>query len=134
VTGLALSTTYRFRVRAQNLAGASAYSNIATGATTSGGQVTVRTIVTPLASKCVEVKGGGQLNGTPIFITPCTGAANRQWTVPPEGFAGPVTMFTTMCFDAYSGLGNPGDRIVLWECHGGPNQQWTLTGAGRGCA
>ena len=39
-------------------------------------------------------------------------------------------MFSTMCFDAFSGLGRVGDRIVLWECHGGANQRWTLTAAG----
>jgi PKD repeat protein len=130
VTGLAAGTTYRFRVRARNEAGLSGYSNIATGTTTTGAQVSVRSIVSQLAAKCVEVEGGGQLNGTRIFITPCTGAPNRQWTVPPEGFTGEIRMFTTMCFDAASGLGNPGDPIVLWECHGGPNQRWTLTPAG----
>ena len=130
VGGLAAGTTYRFRVRAQNAAGFSGYSNVATGATTTGSQVAVHSIVSPLASKCVEVMGGGQLNGTRIFITPCTGAPNRQWTVPPPGFPGDIRMFGTMCFDAYSGQGNPGDRIILWECHGGPNQRWTLTAAG----
>jgi PKD repeat protein len=130
VAGLAAGTTYRFRVRAGNLAGISGYSNIAAGTTTTGSQVSVRSIVSQLASKCVEVENGGQLNGTRIFITPCTGAPNRQWTVPPEGFPGEIKIFGTMCFDAFSGQGNVGDRIILWECHGGPNQRWTLTPAG----
>jgi len=130
VGALLAGTAYTFRVRARNDAGYSGYSNSATGTTTNGETFTVRTIVSQLASKCVEVEGGGQLNGTRIFITPCTEAPNRQWSVPPPGYVGDIRMFGTMCFDAASGLGNPGDRILLWECHNGPNQRWTLTAAG----
>ena len=43
VGGLATATTYRFRVRALNEAGNSAYTPPATGSTTTGGAVTVRT-------------------------------------------------------------------------------------------
>jgi PKD repeat protein len=80
--------------------------------------------------KCVEVENGGQLNGTRIFIVPCTTAAKQRWTVSGVGIASEIRMFGTMCFDAFSGQGNDGDRIILWECHGGPNQRWTLTAAG----
>ena len=130
VGSLLTGTAYRFRVRARNDAGYSGYSNSATGATTTGETVTVRTILSGLASKCVEVEGGGQLNGTRIFITPCAGAPNRQWTVPPAGHPGEIQMFGTMCLDAYGAQGNVGDRIELWECAGGANQRWTLTTAG----
>ena len=82
------------------------------------------------AGKCMEVENGGQLNGTRIFIVPCSGATKQRWTAPAAGIAGDYRMFGTMCLDAASGLGNDGDKILLWECHGGPNQQWTLTAAG----
>ena len=51
-------------------------------------------------------RAAAQLNGTRIFITPCTEAPNRQWTVfHRRAFAGDIRMFGTMCFDAFSGLG-----------------------------
>ena len=123
-------TAYTFRVRARNDAGYSGYSNSASGTTTTGAAYAVRTIVSQLAGKCVEVDGGGKLNRTRLFITPCSDAPNRQWTVPPPGYEGDVRIFGNMCLDAYSNLGRAGDRIELWSCSNLPNQRWTLTPAG----
>ena len=130
MASLAKGTAYTFRVRARNEAGYSAYSNAAIGSTTTGETVAVRTLVSQLANKCVEDDGGGQLNATRIFIMPCTGATKQQWTAPPSGYPGEISIFGTMCIDAYGAQGNPGDRIELWECSGGTNQQWTLNSAG----
>ncbi|HVK23175.1 MAG TPA: RICIN domain-containing protein, partial [Actinokineospora sp.] len=73
--------------------------------------------------RCLEVVGGGQVDGTFTAVNTCvTGAANQSWSVQADG----SIRNGTKCLDASSGGTANGTRLIIWSCHGGANQKWTI--------
>ncbi|KAF4573626.1 Ricin B lectin domain-containing protein [Pleurotus pulmonarius] len=82
----------------------------------------------PIASrsKCLDVQGDVQSNGTPVQIFDCNGSPAQTWVIKP----GPTKVQlagTNFCLDAGSSPGN-GVGMKIWQCFDNlPAQQWFLT-------
>jgi hypothetical protein len=75
-------------------------------------------------NKCLDAYNWGTSNGTPAAIWDCTGAANQQWNVNPDGTI--TSVQSGLCLEA-AGLGTTnGTKLQLWSCWGGSNQKWNL--------
>ena len=120
--------TYRYRVRAENGAGFSAYSNTAT-ATASTGPAALP-IVNRLSGRCADVQWAGRAPGTPVVIWDCQQQApNQSFTLQSVGVSGPIQVYGSMCLDVAGGAGTDGAGIVIQTCTGAPSQVWTQTAA-----
>ncbi len=128
-TGLTTGTTYSYRVRSMNAAGASSYTNVSTA---SLGAATLFTLTNRAANKCMEVPGSSQVNFTQLALKDCNGASNQLWSTQPVGSSGEIKVYGTKCVDGNGSEngGTNGDKISIYDCHGGTNQQWTRTAAG----
>ena len=120
--------TYRYRVRAENGAGFSAYSNTAT-ATASTGPAALP-IVNRLSGRCADVQWAGRAPGTPVVIWDCQQQVpNQSFTLQSVGVSGPIQVYGSMCLDVAGGAGTDGAGIVIQTCTGAPSQVWTQTAA-----
>ena len=117
--------TYRYRVRAENGAGFSAYSNMAT-ATASTGPAALP-IVNRLAGRCADVEGAGQAPGTPVLIWDCQPLPHQFFTLQSVNTPGTVKVYGSMCLDVAGGAGTDGARIIIQNCNDAPSQVWTQT-------
>jgi PKD repeat protein len=120
-------TTYRYRVRAENGAGFSPYSNTAT-ATASTGPAALP-IVNRLSGRCADVQWAGRAPGTPVVIWDCQQVPNQSFALQSVGVSGAVQVYGSMCLDVAGGAGTDGAGIVIQNCTGVPSQVWTLTAA-----
>ncbi|SEL87806.1 RICIN domain-containing protein [Streptacidiphilus jiangxiensis] len=76
--------------------------------------------ITGFNGLCVDDSGASTTNGNPVLVWDCSGAANQQWTVGPDG-----TLRTLgKCMDITGGATADGTKIELWDCDGGGNQVW----------
>jgi hypothetical protein len=71
-------------------------------------------------AKCVDDAGSSSANGTKVQMWDCTGGANQQWTVEPDG----TIQISGKCMDITGASTANGTLIELWTCNGGGNQQW----------
>jgi hypothetical protein len=94
----------------------------ATGSTGGGGSTGPITAGVS-SSKCVDDNAQSTADGTKIQMWTCTGGANQQWTVEPNGT---VQVFGK-CLDITGANYSNGTGIELWTCNGGANQQWQAT-------
>jgi O-glycosyl hydrolase len=79
------------------------------------------------SSRCLDVPGASQTNGTQLDIWDCNGGTNQQWTYT----AGKeLRVYGTKCLDAFGQGTANGTRVVIWDCNGGTNQQWNLNANG----
>jgi len=79
------------------------------------------------SSRCLDVPGASQTNGTQLEIWDCNGGANQQWTYTADKL---LRVYGTKCLDA-SGQGTVnGTQVVIWDCNGAANQQWNLNANG----
>ena len=76
-----------------------------------------------IGNKCLDVKGGGSADGTPIILWPCHGSPNQQWAVVPPGL---IRGIGGKCLDVTGGGSADGTPIILWPCHGTDNQKWII--------
>ena len=76
------------------------------------------------AGKCLTAEHNS--NGARVFIQPCAGSENQQWTF--EG--GSVNLFNdTKCLDVTDGVNVDGTKLQIWDCFAGnTNQQFYYTG------
>jgi PKD repeat protein len=131
--GLTAATTYRYRARARNDAGASAYTAPISVTTLGTSQAGGGAVVNRASLTCMDVWGGAAAQGATVGLYSCAGTANQSWVVPATGVAGEVRVFKNMCLDASGGTGKDGDPIVIWGCSTTapyPNHVWTYTAAG----
>ena len=82
--------------------------------------------------KCLDVKGGGDSNGTNIQVSDCHGNVNQTWTWKKSlnqplasGRYRIVSHGSSNCLDAHNGGHDDGDNVQLHPCNGGDNQKWT---------
>ena len=80
-------------------------------------------ITSGIAGKCVDVKGSGTANGTPVQIYTCNGTNAQKWTVPGNGT---LTAFGKCLDVSNSGTAN-GTKVQLYDCNGTGAQQWTYS-------
>ncbi|MFG2904438.1 ricin-type beta-trefoil lectin domain protein [Kitasatospora sp. NPDC048286] len=78
------------------------------------------------ASKCVDVRGGINSNGTPVQIWDCLGNANQQWKI---GTDGTIRAFGK-CLDVSGGNTGNATLVQIYDCNGTGAQQWQARGDG----
>jgi hypothetical protein len=80
------------------------------------------------SSRCLDVLGQSQTDGTYLQLYDCHGGANQQWT---STSSGQLTVYGSKCLDVPNHATAAGTRVQIWTCNGGTNQQWTgLSGGG----
>jgi alpha-galactosidase len=80
------------------------------------------------ASKCLDVPGSSQTDGTQLDIWTCNGGSNQIWTYTSSH---QLTVYGgAKCLDAYNNQTTAGTKVEIWTCNGGANQQWQLNSNG----
>jgi alpha-galactosidase len=80
------------------------------------------------ASKCMDVSGASQAEGTAVDIWDCNSGSNQTWT---RSAANQLTVYGGAdCLDAYDNQTSAGTKVEIWPCNGGANQQWTVNSNG----
>jgi hypothetical protein len=75
--------------------------------------------------KCLDVRGGGTVEHTPVQIWDCqSGNPNQEWVIDNGSLVG----IGGQCLDVPDGRIDNGVRMQMFPCHGGPNQRWTVLG------
>ncbi len=83
-------------------------------------------VVSGIAGKCLDVKGGSDTNGTRVEIWGCNRTDAQSWTANADGTLRAVGK----CLDVTNNGTANGAKLELWDCNGGSNQQWQPTGVG----
>jgi alpha-galactosidase len=80
------------------------------------------------ASKCLDVPGSSQTDGTQLDIWTCSGGSNQIWT---STSSHQLTVYGgAKCLDAFNNQTTAGTKVEIWTCNGGANQQWQLNSNG----
>jgi alpha-galactosidase len=80
------------------------------------------------ASKCLDVPGSSQTDGTQMDIWTCSGGSNQIWTY---ASSHQLTVYGgAKCLDAFNNQTTAGTKVEIWTCNGGANQQWQLNSNG----
>jgi hypothetical protein len=75
--------------------------------------------------KCLDVRGGGTVEHTPVQIWDCqSGNPNQEWVFDNGALIG----IGGQCLDVPDGSVDNGVPMQMFPCHGGPNQRWTVSG------
>jgi hypothetical protein len=126
-TGTFNAGDYRWRIRAENPDGPSAWSAWCTFTVT--GPATTPTPVPPTFSyspdgggHCLDVSGSGKENATRVQLWDCNGSLGQGWKATPEGTL--MNPNSGKCLDvANSGTAN-GTKLQIYTCNGSGAQQW----------
>ncbi|RSS73350.1 ricin-type beta-trefoil lectin domain protein [Streptomyces sp. WAC06614] len=80
-----------------------------------------------IAGKCVDIQGGGTVNGTPVIPWDCApGAWNQTWLpTATSGFFNPVS---GRCLDVPNGRTDNGTQLQIWDCNASNPQRWQTPG------
>ncbi|MFF9019274.1 non-reducing end alpha-L-arabinofuranosidase family hydrolase [Streptomyces eurythermus] len=79
------------------------------------------------SSRCLDVVGGVQTDGTALQLYDCWGGTNQQWTLTD---AKQLTVYGTKCLDVPGHATTSGTKVQIWACSGGTNQQWQVKSDG----
>ncbi|MFF5365379.1 non-reducing end alpha-L-arabinofuranosidase family hydrolase [Streptomyces scabiei] len=79
------------------------------------------------SSRCLDVSGASQTEGTNVQIWDCHGGTNQQWTLTDGN---QLTVYGNKCLDVPGHATAAGTRPVIWSCNGGTNQQWRVNADG----
>ena len=69
---------------------------------------------------CLDVRGAGAANGTPVQIYTCLGATNQTWTVGTDQ----TLRSLGKCLDVANGGTTNGSAVQLYDCNGSGAQTW----------
>ncbi|GAB3971622.1 ricin-type beta-trefoil lectin domain protein [Streptomyces sparsus] len=72
------------------------------------------------SGKCVDVKGGGTKEGTPIQLHDCNGTTAQSWKLHADG----TIRALGKCMDVQFARVENGTHVGLNNCHGAGNQLW----------
>ena len=73
-------------------------------------------------SKCLDVRGAGTADGTPVQIYTCNGTGAQSWT----SQADRTLRALNKCLDVSGGGTVNGTRVQLWTCNGTGAQIWAV--------
>ncbi|ETK30766.1 RICIN domain-containing protein [Microbispora sp. ATCC PTA-5024] len=79
------------------------------------------------SSRCLDVPGASQTNGTQLQIWDCNGQANQRWT---STSAGELRVYGGKCLDVNGAGTADGTSVIIWDCNGQNNQKWRLNSDG----
>ncbi|KAG7098443.1 hypothetical protein E1B28_000394 [Marasmius oreades] len=75
-------------------------------------------------SKCLDVRGGSDANGTPLQIWPCVkGSTSQQWALM---YSSSVISWVgkNKCVDITNGNLTAGNHLQIWDCNPDNSNQW----------
>jgi len=131
-TGLTNGTTYFYKVKAVNSAGASGYSGeaSATPILTSQPVPDGTYTLAPANASSLRLQATGTANGANVNIGTATGATNQQWVL--TSLSGNIYKLvpasaTAQGLDVNGQSTSPGSNVQLWQYLGQQNQRWALT-------
>jgi O-glycosyl hydrolase len=79
------------------------------------------------ASRCLDVPGKVQTNGTQLNLWDCNGGTNQQWT---NTSGKQLQVYGSKCLDAENAGTAAGTRAVITDCNSQADQQWNLNADG----
>ncbi|MFB6809597.1 ricin-type beta-trefoil lectin domain protein [Streptomyces sp. NPDC056387] len=82
--------------------------------------------ITGFVNKCLDVRMGTSVNGTPVQMWDCLGNVNQSWRIASDGTIRAVGL----CLDPDSGRTGNGTPVHMWECNGAISQQWRVRADG----
>ena len=85
-------------------------------------------IVAKHSSRCLDVEGARQDNGTNVQQWACGGGSNQRWWLASVGggYYKIVAVHSGKCLDVAGSSQDNGANVIQWDCHGGDNQLWRL--------
>jgi hypothetical protein len=72
---------------------------------------------------CLDAKGYGTTNDTPVQLFTCRGTTNQQWSFSPNGAI--VGIGSGLCLNVTGYGTTDGSPLQLWTCLGTTNDQWS---------
>ncbi|WP_369183507.1 ricin-type beta-trefoil lectin domain protein [Streptomyces sp. Y1] len=82
--------------------------------------------ITGFMNKCLDVRMGTSVNGTPVQMWDCLGNVNQSWRIASDGTIRAVGL----CLDTDGGRTDNGTPVQIWECNGAASQQWQVRADG----
>ena len=76
--------------------------------------------ITGLVHKCIDVRSGQSVNGTPIQLYSCNGSGAQSWTID-----GGALRALGKCLDVPNSSTANGVAVQLYDCNGSGAQSWT---------
>jgi len=83
-------------------------------------------IISAVGSRCLDVAGASNANGTPIQVANCNGNAAQDWTIGSDQ----TIRALGKCLDVDSASTANGANIQLYDCNNSNAQHWVVTAAG----
>ena len=82
-------------------------------------------------ARCLNAKGGGTTNGTPIILFDCVASVNNVWYVDEGSVVDDIVYIKTVgrgnrCVNAYFGGIDNGTPIILYDCVNAANNAWDI--------
>ena len=74
--------------------------------------------------KCLDVRGAGVANATPVQLFDCNSTAAQQWVTRPDGTI--LNPQSGRCLDDAGGFLRAGDRLQIYDCNGTAAQGFRL--------
>ncbi|MFD8086466.1 ricin-type beta-trefoil lectin domain protein [Kitasatospora sp. NPDC059722] len=112
-------------VRKRHAWGALAAAAIAVAALPGTASADAGTTITGVGGKCLDVRGSGTANGTPVQIYGCNGTGAQSWTVTNRpDFTGVTLSALGKCLDVSASGTTDGTKVQLWDCNGTEAQRW----------
>ncbi|WP_239070014.1 glycoside hydrolase family 16 protein [Cellulomonas chitinilytica] len=112
------------RVSSLRAAGSTHRDDIAAGACIPGdtgtGSGPTGAVASGIAGKCLDVKGAGTANGTPVQLWSCNGTGAQRWARTADN----TLTALGKCLDAAGGGTANRTKLQLWDCNGTAAQQW----------
>ncbi|MEN3306879.1 MAG: hypothetical protein V7603_3081 [Micromonosporaceae bacterium] len=106
--------------------GTAQFDNLAITPGAGGGQPpTTFALVGAGSSRCLDVPGRSQTNGTQVELWDCNGGPNQTWTLTATN---QLTVYGTRCLEE-AGTAT-GSHAQINACTGGAAQQWTFSASG----
>src|SRR6266498_2642384 len=98
------------------------WGNRRTGLLTALGTPGATGAISGLGGRCLDIVGGGTVNGTRVQVWDCTGGANQVWLPLLGGML--KNPQSGRCLDVYGAGTANGTPLQIWDCNGTANQLW----------
>ncbi len=109
-----------------NAAGMAAAGQLILQALAAQGMTVAGNVTSAVQGHCLDVRGSGTADGTPVQLWDCNGTGAQNWTLVPG--AGGTLRALGKCLDVTSSGTAKGTPVQLWDCNGTGAQRWQ-TGA-----
>ena len=78
-------------------------------------------ITSVASSRCVDITGGNNNDGTPLQLYDCNNTVSQSWSRPGDG----TVQAMGKCMDVRGGSNTDGTPVQIYTCNNSASQQWT---------